>query len=211
MRRVVFLVDGFNLYWSLKDAGRDLDGATTRWLDLTAYLAGFLPSIGGDAQLERVVYFSALASHLEQRKPDVTQRHRDYIECLRATGVQVELSRFKAKNVRCFQCKQGFVRYEEKETDVALCASLLAELQRDSADVAALVTGDTDLAPAIRAAVQMHPEKEVVCIFPYRRNNKELARLSRGFKTKAIRYTQHQLPDPFVLKTGRSVSEPSRW
>lgn len=35
--RVIYLVDGFNLYHSLKDAERDGPGTHTRWLDLPEF------------------------------------------------------------------------------------------------------------------------------------------------------------------------------
>ena len=86
--RTRFLVDGFDLYHSLIDASRALDGAGTRWLDLFGFCRSSLYLLGGDARLEGVHYFSALASHLEPLKPDATVRHLAYIECLRTTGVQ---------------------------------------------------------------------------------------------------------------------------
>ena len=90
--RTSFLVDGFNLYHSLKDASRSLGGVGTRWLDLFGLCRTSLHLIGRQAVMGEVYYFSALAKHLEAVKPDVTIRHRAYIECLRSTGVQVELA-----------------------------------------------------------------------------------------------------------------------
>ena len=71
MGRIAFLVDGFNLYHSLKDASfrLGLRGAGTRWLDLRSLCASFLHAIGGGAQLSSIFYFSALARHLEARGP----------------------------------------------------------------------------------------------------------------------------------------------
>jgi len=37
MGRTAFLVDGFNLYHSLKDAQFALGGRSTRWLDLRSF------------------------------------------------------------------------------------------------------------------------------------------------------------------------------
>ena len=34
MNRTTFLVDGFNLYHSLRTASEELGGASTKWLDL---------------------------------------------------------------------------------------------------------------------------------------------------------------------------------
>ena len=89
--RTAFLVDGFNLDHSLREALRDLGGASTRWLDLREFCASFLPHLGTTHRLESVHYFSAITKHLEARKPGLTLRHRRYLECLQASGVVAEL------------------------------------------------------------------------------------------------------------------------
>ena len=42
MNRTTFLVDVFNLYHSVKEAGKDL-GVPTKWLDLRSLLSFYLP------------------------------------------------------------------------------------------------------------------------------------------------------------------------
>ena len=118
MGRTAFLVDGFNLYHSLKQAQLALKGQSTRWLDLCSLCASYLPHIGRTASLGPVHYFSALAWHLESANPGVTTRHGNYMECLRASGVTVELSKFKQKESACRECGARILRHEEKETDV---------------------------------------------------------------------------------------------
>ena len=125
MSRTSFLVDGFNLYHSLKKAETVLGGRGTRWLDLKALCVSYLQAMGTAARLESVHYFSALAFHMEQAKPGVTARHQTYIDCLTASGVIVELSKFKMKTSACRHCGRAIVRYEEKETDVAIGVRLL--------------------------------------------------------------------------------------
>jgi hypothetical protein len=73
--RVAFLIDGFNLYHSLKDAHRDT-GTCVKWLDIGALCASYLPQPGREARLESVTYYSALATHLAGRNPDVVNRHQ---------------------------------------------------------------------------------------------------------------------------------------
>src|SRR5206468_10976805 len=101
--RTTFIVDGFNLYYSVEDAARQLGLGSrgTKWLDLRKLCASYLHVIGGGATLQTIYYFSALAKHLEAAKPDVTLRHKTYVRALESTGVIVQLSRFKAKDVRC--------------------------------------------------------------------------------------------------------------
>jgi uncharacterized LabA/DUF88 family protein len=212
MNRTTFLVDGFNLYHSARTASDDLGGQSTKWLDIRSLLSSYLPAIGADATLEVIYYFTAIASHLDSHRPGVTARHRLYIECLQAVGVVPVLGRFKFKTVHCHTSKQENPHYEEKETDVAISVKLLEVFYRDEADTVVLVTGDTDLAPAVRTASRLFAAKQICFAFPYRRKNKELARLvPRSFYIRKDRYLAHQLPDPMRLPSGRMISKPAEW
>jgi len=212
MNRTVFLVDGFNLYHSLRTASKDLGGASTKWLNLPQLLESYLPAIGGRATTEKIYYFSALATHLEKRQPGITSRHRMYIDSLKSLGVESVLGRFKPKQVYCRQCRQSTQHFEEKETDVAISIKLFEILHKDEADTVTLVTGDTDLAPAVRTVRSIFPTKRIWFLFPYKRKNNELARLADGHcNIKKARYSQHQFPQSITLQSGRVVTKPENW
>ena len=214
MNRTTFLIDGFNLYHSVKSASHDLglNGSGTRWLDLRSLCDSFLHLIGNDAQIAEIYYFSALARHLESRKPDVTFRHKNYIRCLENSGVTVELHRFKKSPTVCKKCGQIFSRQEEKETDVAIAARLFEVFHIDKCDTVALITGDTDVVPAVKTAQKIFPDKEVVFLMPYKRHNRELANLvSKHFDISSSNYTKHQFPDPFITKKKKEIHKPSTW
>ena len=127
MIRTSFLIDGFNLYHSVKTASHDLglSGGGTRWLDIRSMCQTYLHLIDITARISEIYYFSALAKHLEMRKSDVTIRHRTYIRWLDDSGVIVELHRFKKNRTLCHKCNQMFNRREEKETDVAMATRML--------------------------------------------------------------------------------------
>lgn len=144
MDRVTFLIDGFNLYHSVRNASKDLGGASTKWLDIRSFCSEYIYLLGKTAVLHEVHYFSALATHLEASSPEVTKRHRDFIKCLQSTGVIAELNRFKRKSMRCPSCGHKYARYEEKETDVSIALKLMELFITDSSDTVILVTGDTD-------------------------------------------------------------------
>ena len=212
--RTVFLVDGFNVYHSAKAAQRRLPaGTSTRWLDLHSLLRSCLQSVGRQATLEAIYYFSALAHHRDHFRPGTTARHRIYIEALQSTGVRVEFGRFKYKEVWCDTCKQKTPTHEEKETDVAIACRLLEVFQSNKCDAAVLVTGDTDLAPVVRTAQNLHPARPIFFAFPFARQNQELKQLvpGRTFKLRAQRYVQHQFSEPLILPGGRALSKPAHW
>ncbi len=213
MNRTVFLVDGFNVYHSLAQAQADAGGSTTKWLDLQSLCRSYLPiagRVGGErAVLERIYYFSAPPTH---RSSDKQRRHSLYMRCLRGTGVNVELGRFKAKDVWCPNCRQLFKAHEEKESDVALASKLFEVCHSDEADTVVLMTGDTDLAPAFRACRRLFPTKIIFFAFPYKRTNAELAGMApESYSIKLRSCLRHQFPDPLLLADGSSISKPSSW
>lgn len=212
MRRVSFLVDGFNLYHSLKQASHTLGGAGTRWLDLRALCSLYRAQIGGGAEVEEVYYFTSPADHMEPYAPGTIERHNAYLRALRATGVVVELGKFKEKRRRCMTCGHQMLMHEEKETDVAIAVRLLELFWAGKCDAVALISGDSDLSPAIREATRSFPERDVYCLFPFGRSSEELRTLSAAtFKIKKERYHEHQLPDPFVLSDGTRIAKPVGW
>ncbi|MDI6807549.1 MAG: NYN domain-containing protein [Candidatus Eisenbacteria bacterium] len=213
MNRTVFLVDGFNLYHSVVEASRDATGTTTKWLDIKKLCFSYLPIAGKfgseKATLERVYYFSAPPTH---RTPDKLGRHLLFMKCLRATGINVELARFKQKEVYCPNCKRVFITHAEKETDVAIAARLFEVCCGDECETVILMTGDTDLAPAVRVCKRMFPSKLVFFAFPYKRTNRELAGLApESFSIKLKAYLRNQFPDPLVLPDGTAIQKPSNW
>jgi uncharacterized LabA/DUF88 family protein len=231
--RVAFIIDGFNLYHSLKAAQKRDNGSSLRWLDVYALCATLVKSaFGPGSTVGGVYYFSAYASHLESRNPAVTKRHRTYVEALKATGVHVSMGKFKRK-VRAewlHRCRIGFrlwpwrsrlpfswvrisfTTHEEKETDVAIAAKLFELLHNKSCDAVVLVTGDTDVAPALRTAQKLFPQALIMAAFPYLRHNNELARIAaRTISLSLQLYQSHILPQTITLPNGRQISKPAKW
>jgi len=212
MDRTVFIVDGFNLYHSVREASKFYDGKGTKWLNIIELCRSYLYIISKTAKLEKAYYFSALANHLELTRPDVTARHRTFIECIKDTGIKIHLARFKKKYILCNHCGKSIKRHEEKETDVAIASSIFGILHQDEADNIVIMSGDTDIAPAVRTAKSLFPEKLIGFAFPYGRKNKELATISDfSFTISKEQYRKYQFPDPYVLKSGRKINRPLEW
>jgi hypothetical protein len=212
MNRVIFLVDGFNVYHSVLDASRDLGGVSTKWLNLYSLCKSYLQQIGTDAKIERIYYFSAFAEHLLYMDPDIVDRHKAYIKCLQSTSVVEQMGRFKPKVVKCKVCSNYFTKNEEKETDVAIGSKLLEILFLDCCDTVVIVTGDTDILPAIHDAMRLFPNIRILSLFPYKRKNKDLAKIvHRSFKIKKDAYLRHQFPDPVTLPDGTTIHKPQSW
>lgn len=212
--RIRFLVDGFNVYHSLKDAARLNDerrGTSgclgTRWFDLQRLAHEFIRTrLDGQAAVEKIQYFSAYAHHLQASSPDRIVRHQTYIACLLEFGIEPELGRFKPAG------RRGNRRFEEKETDVAIGVHMMAAFATNACDMAVLVSGDTDLSPAIRVARATFPDKRIGVIFPFKRHQTELERLADvSMKVSSGMCFQFQLPDPVVTADGAVLRKPSSW
>ena len=79
-------------------------------------------------------------------------------------------------------------------------------------DTAVIVSGDTDLSPAVRKCQLLFPKKKIIFAFPYARKNKELFKLAPGsFTIGQKQYIRYQFPNPVVLKDGRKTFKPSSW
>lgn len=212
MKRISFLIDGFNLYHSIKDLER-IHGIKAKWLNLYSLCKSYLYLFGKDAVLQDIYYFSAYPNHLSLSRPDTIARHKDFITCIEDLGIKVVLGRFKEKKVFCDNYKTVINKHEEKETDVAIAVKVIELFHLDSCDIQVIVSGDTDLAPAIRTSLALFPKKQICFAFPFNRKMKELAALSTlpSFSIGRMNYQTHSLPDPYVLKDGNKIFKPTSW
>ena len=189
--------------------GNHIDSTRTKWFDISSFCKSSLHLISRQAEIKDIHYFSALARHIKPQ--EVYLRHKTFIEALEFSGVRVHLGRFKRKEVFCNHCRSITIRYEEKETDVAIAVILTKLCLMDESDSVVLISGDTDLAPAVKMVKNCRPEKNVWFCFPYRRKNKELVKLSDGHFSMSLKSIQkHQFPDS--INTGKKIiHKPDKW
>lgn len=213
--RVSFLVDGLNLYHSLREIER-ISKARVRWLDLRKLCASYLhavrSAIGQRVELGGIYYFSALANHLTTRDPGIVDRQNAYLSAIRDSGVSVTLSRFKQKDVICPKCGTRFTRYEEKETDVAIGMRLMEIAAGAACEVVVLISGDTDMVPAIKAAKRLNPSIIIGVAFPILRHNAELKAVADFTFSIGQRDVQRtQFPPAVSLSDGTTILKPAKW
>ena len=154
--RVTAFVDGFNLYHAVDSLGLH----HLKWVNLCGLCEQFAPRPRFD--LTQVLYFSAFATW----RPDAYKRHREYLTASRAAGVTPVMGRFKQREKFCFKCGHSWLHHEEKETDVNIALHLVRGAFVDTYDCALLVSGDSDLVPAVRMVLRDFPKKEVRVIAP---------------------------------------------
>jgi hypothetical protein len=122
------------------------------------------------------------------------------------------LGRFKEKEVYCNSCKTYIKKHEEKETDVFIAVKIIESFYLNECDLAIIVTGDTDLTPVVKVAKKIFPQKEIIFIFPYDRENREIAKLvPKSFSIKRKSYLKYQFPDPVIDSDGTKIYKPDFW
>ena len=226
-KRVIFLVDGFNVYHSILKLKEDIGGGVG-WLNLyslcESYCKSYILNSDENVILDSVFYFSAIPYYLNKDYPNKIQRHKDYISCLESTGIKKELGKFKKKkNIFCDNCKNCLIincdkcgsrisKREEKGTDVAIGMKVLEIFFKDQCDIVVLVTGDTDFFPVSIKCNELFLDKKLIFAFPYKRKSNQLATLApRSFSISPQKYINHQFPNPMILKNGREIHKPKHW
>lgn len=200
MERVLFLIDGFNLYHSLAEKYRRY-----LWLDLSKYADCYTTK---KQKIIGVRYFTALAWWLR----DAQDRHKRYIRALEANGVDVVYGLFKKKERTCRVCGSVYDSHEEKRTDVNIGVHLVRGAFLNEYDTAILVTTDTDQVPSIEIVKQAFPRKKVGVLFPIERHASELKQAADFTRrTKQNQLQSSQLPSPLVIPGGVTLHRPSSW
>ncbi len=227
--RTAFFVDGYNLYYGL------LHGSAHKWLDLKVLLAEVLRVQEPLAELVSVNYYTApVIARLATRGQSSNDAQHRYIRALQARGVEVILGNHRLAR----GCAPRFVdgqkasrqdqvviwQLEEKETDVNLALGMYRVACRADQlqiDQVVLVSGDTDLAPALAAIRQDFPHIRLGVILPHRQEEgmllrnppgslKEHAHWMRTYLSEAELATS-QLPPKVPLPKKPAIVKPDYW
>lgn len=202
MAKVYFLVDGFNLYHAL-DTNPDYH--CFKWLNLTKLARCFV--LGKDT-LEGVEYFTTLATW----DPAKVLRHKIFIKANEAQGVKVTYGEFKRKQRKCSECGKLVRSFEEKQTDVNIAIRLFELAVQDKYDKAIIISGDTDLIPAVKAVQKTFPAKKIGVVIPIGRASEDL-KLQTDFhhKMKLHHMRSSRFEDVITLNDGSALECPTRW
>ena len=201
--RVVAYVDGFNLYYGLKaDRGRRY-----LWLDLQSLVESLLKA---DQELQEVWYFTARVLN----DPPAQYRQDLYLDALTSHSHKVRRveGRFLERARRCQICGARWLGYEEKETDVNIAVALVEDAVRDYYGNAFLISGDSDLGPAVATVKRLRPEKRITVVFPPLRNSVALIAAADAYiRIGADKIRRSQLPPKVVTAGGVALERPAHW
>ncbi len=201
MAKVCAFIDGFNLYHAL-DA---LPYRRFKWISLTNLVRCYLNS--SDA-LEGVEYFTTLATW----DPGKVARHRLFIRANEDEGVKVTYGEFKRKERFCNLCNRRFLSREEKQTDVNIALRLLEFAVQDRYDKGIIVSGDTDLIPAIKTVTRTFPHKKVGVVIPIGRASEDLKNQADFHHKMKLRHlTASRFDDNHIMSDASVIACPPNW
>jgi len=158
-KRVQCFIDGYNLFHGIDEAG----DRSNHWVDLKKLCQRYLPK---NTIITNVFWFSAKPTHLSK---DVNDKYDNYSKALSMSGVSLVNGRFKRKPSKCevvSGCGQSFMKHEEKESDVNLAITLVANACNNSFDIGIVITADSDLCPPIKYVRDNFPDKELWLVAP---------------------------------------------
>lgn len=157
--RTIVYIDGFNLYYGA------VKGGTDKWLNLADYFT----RLRAADDIQRIYYFTAMVTGPSLANQQI------YLRALATTPlVRVVLGRFKDKEVDCRAagcCHPGARRFRvpsEKRTDVHIALQMMEDAYENRCDTFVLVSGDSDLVPAVHRVRHKLPTKRVVVDVPAR-------------------------------------------
>lgn len=158
-KRASIYIDGFNLYRGA------IAGTSHKWLNIQK----FFELLRQDDDVVAINYFTA-----EMVGPQAV-RQQVYLRALATLPkVRIILGKHKTKRLLCSVplCTHSgdrmIVKYEEKRTDVNIAIRILDDAYQDVSDNIVLVSGDSDLVPALHAVKLRFPHKRLIVYVPAR-------------------------------------------
>lgn len=206
--RAAVYIDGFNLYY-----GAVRDTPSLKWLDLERYCRLLRPH----DDLKVIRYFSAIVDG--STKPN----QEAYLRALSTTPlVEITLGKFKKKKTKCgvAACSWTGDRFyktqEEKRTDVNIAIFMLDDAYQNLCDHMILVSGDSDLVPALNMVKLRFPAKKLTVYVPSRNPTRgaavEIRSAADVNRTLPLNFlAKSQFPDKLPDGSGGVIERPKDW
>jgi len=202
MNRVVFFVDGFNLYHSLDCIP---SYHKYKWLNLDKLARCFVTSRDN---VEKVFYFTTYSTWDSVK----LVKHQLYVRALQFKDVEVVFGAFRYVDKICRICHKQYKTFEEKQTDVNIAIKLFQTAVQGFWDTAIIISGDSDLIPAIRAVKSTFPVKRIGLVIPIGRRAEELKQVvDFHMKLKEKHLATSQFEDEITIDGGIKLTRPGTW
>jgi uncharacterized LabA/DUF88 family protein len=199
--RVIAYIDGFNLYFGMREAGLD----NCRWLNVSKLVSSLLKS---HQELVEIKYFTSRVSN----SPDKQKRQSTYIDALESTKIKIIYGNYQDNSTECKRCGHIWRTAKEKMTDVNIATAMMVDAFTDQYDMAMLISGDSDLTPPIKEVHRLFKNKRVFIAFPPKRHNNSMALVAKGSEIIGRKkLVDSQFTEEVESKTGYILRIPKEW
>lgn len=200
--RAAFYVDGFNLYHAVQD----LNEPFLKWCDLWKLGKLIIPQ--QSEELVKVAFCTAYYPGDQQKR----WRHDQFRNALEISGVECIFGHYVMEPKSCHNCGNEWQKPSEKETDINVALSLMADGWHDVFDVAYLLTADSDQAATARMFKSEFPSKRLVTVAPPGRNfSANIVKFSHGRIGLTREHLEKCLFPPIVFKDGKAGRRPKEY
>lgn len=217
-KKAFIYIDGFNLFYSLKDNG----WKKYYWLDVVKL----------SSELLRPGHYLSLVKYYTSRikKPITKQkRQNSYLNALYTKDfIKIKYGRYQPNEIICNDCGRVIPVPKEKKTDVNIATEMIIDAVTNKCDVQYLLSGDSDLAPAFEKIKEFNSNREIYLICPPKtvlipgkedefdpsknRISGELIQLSNSHQYIKEKHLQDcQFDVSFTNRSGKVVSKPEHW
>ena len=207
-KRVIFFIDGFNVYHSIDDlVSVDSKNTIYKWIDYSKFAQCF---VNDDEEIKDIYYFTSLCPW----DPNRQKRHQILIRALKHRNIKIVFGEFKKRRKQYNNYRVNVVLkyHEEKKTDVNIAVLLLKLAFEDKYDTAIIISGDTDFSLAITEIKKSFPEKKIGIVFPIGRRNNALEKLADFHKVVTKKHLESsRFPDTIDIGEGTSLFCPPEW
>jgi len=211
-KRSIVYIDGFNFYYGLLHGRPEY-----KWLNYCRLAELLRP----DDDILRVNLFTALVD-ADLHKSEKRDRQKRLFHAL-STQPKIKLvyGKFANREREClvYSCphRQRFWALEEKQTDVNMAISMVRDVSTIQPQVMVLVSGDTDLVPALDEVKRLSRSTRLVIYIPAPleqlkdRRKDEFGKfgLVQPIPEKFLR--QAQFPDRVDDGKGKFIERPKAW
>ena len=204
--RSIVYIDGFNFYYGVMKNSND------KWLNLEHYFQ----LLRQDDDIQKIYYFTARVSGNAQARQDI------YFQALQTLNlVQIIYGLYKSRQRKCrvSSCtnpQKSYSDYEEKRTDVNIALQMLDDAYQNNCDRMIVVSGDSDLVPAVELVKQRFPEIQITVYIPSRHPRRGAATELRNAADKnktlpTALFKNTQFPNSLINNSGQTINKPSSW
>jgi uncharacterized LabA/DUF88 family protein len=205
--RSIIYIDGFNLYYGC------VRGTRHKWLNLQTMFERLRPH--DDIQI--IHYFTALVQGPRRKQQET------YLSALATTPkVNIILGKFKPKRIICniadctYPGKRIIASQEEKRTDVNIAIQMLDDAYGELADRIIIVSGDSDLVPAVHLVKERFPKIQITVYVPARDSMRgaavELRNACDNHRTLPMNLIKRsQFPPTIEVPGGEDICKPKGW